>query len=140
MRTDQFAAGSARSSPRRSDGRLGIIGCAFASALCGLALPARAEDVPRDAETARGEHIARLVCSACHEVAHDQEYAPILTKPAPSFSDIANRPGTSVASLQRFIVSTHWDVNALPMTMPNPMLSKDEARAVARYIVRLRMP
>jgi len=80
------------------------------------------------------------VCSACHEVARDQEYPPILAKPAPSFSEIAHRPGTSVESLQRFIVSTHWDVNALPMTMPNPMLSRDEARSVARYIVSLRRP
>lgn len=108
--------------------------------LCVLVAQARAEGVARDAAAARGEHIARLVCSACHEVASDQEYSPILTKPAPAFSDIANRPGTSMESLQRFIVGTHWDVNALPMTMPNPMLSRDEARAVARYIVSLRRP
>jgi mono/diheme cytochrome c family protein len=112
----------------------------FGAGLCGLAAQARAEGIPRDAVAARGEHIARLVCSACHAVASDQEYPPILTKPAPSFSDIANRPGTSVESLQHFIVSTHWDVNALPMTMPNPMLSSDEARAVARYILSLRTP
>jgi mono/diheme cytochrome c family protein len=113
----------------------------FGAGFYGLGVQARAEDVvPRDAVTARGEHIARLVCSACHEVARDQEYPPILAKPAPSFSEIAHRPGTSVESLQRFIVSTHWDVNALPMTMPNPMLSRDEARSVARYIVSLRRP
>lgn len=141
MRADQLAAGSARSSPRKSDRWLRIIGWMFGAGFYGLGVQARAEDVvPRDAVTARGEHIARLVCSACHEVARDQEYPPILAKPAPSFSEIAHRPGTSVESLQRFIVSTHWDVNALPMTMPNPMLSRDEARSVARYIVSLRRP
>lgn len=140
MRTHQFAAGLVRSICARYDERVRIIGWVFGAGLCGLAAQARAEGIPRDAGAARGQHIVRLVCSACDTVARDQEYPPILTKPAPSFGDIANRPGTSVESLQRFVLSTHWDVDALPMTMPNPMLTRDEARAVARYIVSLRRP
>ena len=102
-----------------------------------LALPATA-GAPHDPAVARGEHIARLICSACHVVAKDQEFAPLLVKPAPSFYDIANRPETSAHSLERFIKSTHWDLNSIPMTMPNPMLDPDETSAVARYIVSLR--
>jgi mono/diheme cytochrome c family protein len=109
------------------------------AALCGLSGQlASAGGIPYDFSVARGEHIARIVCSACHVVATDQEYPPILKKPAPDFREIANRPGTSAESLQHFIMNTHWDVDSLPMTMPNPMLGKDEAGAVSRYILRLR--
>jgi hypothetical protein len=34
----------------------------------------------RSPEVACGEHVARLVCSACHVVTRDQEYPPILTE------------------------------------------------------------
>ncbi len=62
----------------------------------------------------------------------------MLAKPAPSFFDIANRPGVSAQSLQRFITNTHWDVDRIPMTMPNPMLNKSDVQAVSRYILSLR--
>jgi mono/diheme cytochrome c family protein len=90
------------------------------------------------AQVARGEHVARLVCSACHVVAHDQEYPPLLTHPAPSFFDIAGRPGVSAQSLQHFITTTHWDTDKLPMSMPNPMLTRSDAAAVSQYILSLR--
>jgi len=89
-------------------------------------------------ETARGEHIARLVCSACHVVAVDQEYPPILKQQPPSFTDIADRPGMSAAYLERFITTTHRDVDRLPMSMPNAQLAKAETQAVSRYILSLR--
>jgi mono/diheme cytochrome c family protein len=89
-------------------------------------------------EVARGEHVARLVCSACHVVARDQEYPPILTKPAPSFFDIASRPGVSAHSLQHFITNTHWDVDKIPMSMPNVGISKNDVQAVSQYILSLR--
>ena len=112
-------------------------GCA-ALALRAGANPAPTSLVATSPDAARGEHIARLVCSACHVVAINQEYPPLLIKPAPSFAEIANRPGVSAESLQHFVLSTHWDPDTLPMTMPSPMLSKDEARAVSRYILTLR--
>lgn len=92
----------------------------------------------RTPELARGEHVARLVCSACHVVARDQEYPPILRETTPSFVDIANRPGVSAQSLQHFITNTHWDAEKIPMTMPNPMLNKNDVQAVAQYILSLR--
>ncbi len=101
---------------------------------------AQAADPARDPQLVRGEKVAQEVCSACHLVARAQEFPPILNPPAPSFIDIANRPGTSTESLQHFILNTHWDVAFVPMKMPDPMLMKDQARAVARYIVSLKNP
>jgi len=100
-------------------------------------LPAHAQKMRWDPVVARGDHIARSVCSACHIVAADQEFPPLLVNPAPSFSDVANRPGTSSHSLERFITATHWDLDKLPMSMPNPRLTKEETVAVARYILSL---
>jgi mono/diheme cytochrome c family protein len=110
-----------------------------AALLCALCTPrVSAAGVPTTPELAHGEHIARLVCSACHVVATDQEYPPLLNQATPTFADIANRPGVTAESLQRFITNTHWDVDKLPMSMPNPMLTRAEAQAVARYILSLR--
>ncbi len=118
--------------------RIGALAVAVA-ALCALCTPrTSAAGAPTTPEVARGEHIARLICSACHVVATDQEYPPILKEAAPAFTEIANRPGVSSESLQRFITTTHWDVDKLPMSMPNPMLTRSEAQAVARYILSLR--
>jgi mono/diheme cytochrome c family protein len=99
--------------------------------------PAGAADALPDAALARGEHIARLECSACHLVARDQEFPVLLNRPAPPFSEIANRPGASARTLQRFINSTHWDLKTLPMSMPSPNLSGQDLRAVTRYILSL---
>jgi mono/diheme cytochrome c family protein len=93
-----------------------------------------------DAAVARGEHIARVICSNCHVVASDQEFPPILLVKTPDFSEIANRPGTTAESLQRFIMHTHWDEERIPMTMPNQLLPASDVKAVSRYILSLRKP
>ena len=113
---------------------------AVAGALvCGLlAHQTQAQAAAPDAELARGEHIARFVCATCHVVARKQEFAPLLSKPAPSFFEIANRPGLTVESVQRFLAGTHWDPDKLEMTMPALFASEDQSRAVARYILSLR--
>jgi len=86
-----------------------------------------------------GEDVARNVCAACHLVASDQP-PPLLSHVATSFSEIANRPGVSEQSLRKFILTTHWDGKTVPVTMPNPMLTPEQARAVARYILSKRKP
>lgn len=93
---------------------------------------------PDEAVLASGEHIARLQCSACHVVASDQEFPPLLRTPTPSFSEIANRPATSSKSLQRFITTTHWDMKTMPVSMPYQMLTPEQVVAVSRYILSLR--
>ena len=104
-----------------------------------ISVPYRfAQSAPARADIARGEHIARLICSTCHVVAADQEYPPLLNVRIPSFSEIANRPGTTADGLRRFVTTTHWDEDKLPLTMPNPMISNADALDVARYIISLR--
>jgi len=121
--------------------RTGSIAALLASLLWLLGTmpaPASPAESQQSAAVARGEHIARIVCSACHVVAKDQEYPPILDTPGPTFQDIANRPTTTAKSLRHFITTTHWDMQTIPMTMPNPMLTPEDTRAVARYILSLR--
>lgn len=85
----------------------------------------------------RGERLAEEQCSACHIVAQNQEYPPLLRNPAPSFQSIANRPATNEKSLRHFVTTTHWDLKTVPVTMPNPELSKADTTAVIRYILSL---
>ncbi len=90
------------------------------------------------AQIKRGQTIALAQCSACHVVAPSQEYPPLLRDPAPSFQSIANRPNVSEKSLQHFVLTTHWDLKTVPITMPNPILSRADARAVIQYLLGLR--
>ena len=94
----------------------------------------------QDPQLARGEHLARLICTACHVVASNQEYPPLLADPAPAFADIAGRPGANAAALTSFINSTHWDEKTLPLRMPDQKLSKRDTQAVVAYILSLRKP
>ena len=87
-----------------------------------------------------GRELALHVCSTCHVVAKDQQFSPLLNPPAPSFVQIANRPGTKAESLRRFVTNTHWDEKTLPLTMPNPRLTDWETADVAAYIMSLRSP
>lgn len=98
-----------------------------------------AETPGRHSTLERGEHVARLVCSACHVVAGNQEFPPLLSPPAPSFEAIANRPTTSLESVKHFVLTTHWDPPYdMPLRMPSPMLLSGEADDVARYLISLR--
>lgn len=87
---------------------------------------------------AAGRQIAMDICSACHTVAPQQPFPPLLEQHVPSFQDIADNPKTTVQSLRRYITTTHWDEKTIPMTMPNLMLQPDQADQVARYIMSLR--
>jgi len=98
-----------------------------------LGLAAEAETA---ADPAEGHRLALKICSACHVVASDQQFPPMLRNPAPNFQAIAARPGTSAASLQRFILTTHAEI-ATPKGMPNPQLTEDQAAEIAAYMVSL---
>lgn len=97
-----------------------------------------AAETSRDPMVVRGEQLSRLICSACHFVAVDQEFPPLLRQPAPPFAEIANREGMSGQTLRHFITTTHWDEKTLPMTMPNPALTAEQSKAISRYILSLR--
>lgn len=89
------------------------------------------------AAVARGESVARDVCSACHLATSDQQPRR-LPGDAPSFTEIANRPATSLKSLRKFIATTHWDMKSMPPSMPNPMLTDSQVSDVSHYIMSLR--
>ncbi len=86
----------------------------------------------------QGRRIAVMVCGPCHVVAPDQEFGPMLNEPTPGFGEIANRPGTSAATLRRFLTDTHWDDGSIPMRMPDPKLAEHQKAAVIAYILGLR--
>jgi mono/diheme cytochrome c family protein len=85
-----------------------------------------------------GREIARQVCSACHDVGANQMFPPVLKEPAPGFQAIADRPGVTAQTLNRFVGHTHWDERTLPMTMPDTMLTAEQRGAVVSYILSLR--
>jgi len=112
---------------------------ALLAAFCGLGGWARAQaQSPQGSAVTRGGDLARLVCSDCHVVASDQDFPPVLQPPAPSFLDIANRPGTTATSLRQFILTTHWSMKSARVTMPNPKMRPEDAAVLAAYIMSLR--
>jgi cytochrome c2 len=47
-----------------------------------------------------GHHLALNKCDACHVVASDQQFQPLLSNYAPSFFEVANRSKTDACSLE----------------------------------------
>jgi cytochrome c len=91
-------------------------------ALALLALPTAAQD------TSIGRGLAARWCMACHVVETSQSTA---TDNAPSFRTIAARPGTTAASLDRYLSKGHT-------LMPDFLLSLQERDALVVYILSLR--
>lgn len=117
-------------------GKRTIVGIGLAVLASGWA---HADSPQRGPGLERGAHVARLVCSACHVVADDQEFPPLLNPPAPSFKTIANRRSTTLEGVKHFVLTTHWDPPYdMPLRMPNPLLLSAEADDVARYLMSLR--
>ena len=87
-----------------------------------LALPTVAQDL------AVGRSLAIRWCTACHLVEPNQSIA---TDNAPSFPAIAAQPGTTAASLDRYLSQGHT-------LMPDFLLSSQERDALVAYILSLR--
>ncbi len=83
-----------------------------------------------------GHDLALRLCTPCHIVSADQEFTPIFAGP-PDFHSIANRPDTTAKSLRKFLATTHTTLSN-PKNMPNPQLTDDQARDIARFIISLR--
>jgi mono/diheme cytochrome c family protein len=94
-------------------------------------------DPPASTSVQAGKTLALNVCSACHVVSPAEAAQPKLQPPAPSFPDIANRPGTTAESLRAFLLTTHATLKT-PPNMPGMLLSDDEATAAANYILSLK--
>lgn len=86
------------------------------------ALPAAAQD------PSAGGKLAARWCTSCHVVEPDQRKA---TDNAPPFRAIAARPGTTAASLDRYLSTGHT-------LMPDFSLSAPERDALIAYILSLR--
>jgi mono/diheme cytochrome c family protein len=100
--------------------------------------PPNAIGLSENADVRAGYRIARDICSFCHMIDPNQTEGPILPQLGPRFIDIANAPGTTADSLEAFITSTGWNVDARVITMPNQSLSVQATREVASYIMSLR--
>lgn len=110
---------------------------AAALALGLLAAPAQAADATSAQQIAAGRSFALKVCWTCHVVAADQTAPPILSRPAPSFLVIAQRPDTGAASLRKFL-STHNETMGRAGQMPNPRLVDYQIDEVVAYILSLK--
>jgi len=84
----------------------------------------------------QGHRWAKIVCSNCHVASPDQEVEPLLRPPAPSFESIAQRDGINADAIQRFLTTTHRDINS-GTGMPNPQLLDFQIRQVAAYLMSL---
>lgn len=98
--------------------------------------PARAQDAVKLRLTA-GHAIAVEMCSACHETPGVSASGPG-SGAAPSFAEIANRPGASAESLRAFMTSPHFDEHKLAMNSSNAMLTPPEKDELIDYILSLR--
>jgi mono/diheme cytochrome c family protein len=94
--------------------------------LCGLvfvaaiALPGGA----LAADAAKGEVLAKRWCAACHIVSPEQNRG---TTQAPSFAEVARKPGFDEGRLAYFLLVPH-------PRMPDMNLSRSEASDLAAYI------
>jgi mono/diheme cytochrome c family protein len=95
---------------------------AMVLALALPAFPANAQD------PSVGGSLAVRWCMACHVVEPNQGTA---TDNAPSFREIAVRPGTTAGSLDRYLSLGHT-------LMPDFSLSSQERNALVAYILSLR--
>jgi len=112
------------------------VSAAIAASLAWAALAANAQTKPVAGDA--GRTLALLACTGCHVVATDQPFKPVYVGEPhpPDFKEIANRPNTTAASLQRYLET----LPAVPENshMPNLLLSSQEIRNVVAYIVSLR--
>jgi len=80
-----------------------------------------------------GRDFVGFNCDACHVVAGDQEIRPLISGYAPSFAEVANRPGTTPETLRDFLSHAHAYSN-----MPYPDLTAADLANVVAYIMSLR--
>jgi mono/diheme cytochrome c family protein len=89
-----------------------------------LPLPATAQGRPDV-----GGALAERWCMACHVI--EREPRAAAANGIPSFPAIADKPGTTVESLDRFLSTAHT-------RMPDFSLSRNERSALIAYILSLR--
>src|SRR5215469_238973 len=94
---------------------------------------AAAENQSHSGDPRAGRQFAGYNCEACHVVAANQELRPLISGYAPSFPEIADRPGTTPEALRTFLHGQHGY-----STMPYPDLAPTDLENVVAYIMSLR--
>lgn len=97
------------------------------------ACAALANEQARPGNARAGREFVGYNCDACHVVAANQDIRPLINGYAPSFSEIANRPGTTREALRDFLRRQHAYSN-----MPYPDLAPGDLTNVVAYIMSLR--
>jgi mono/diheme cytochrome c family protein len=106
----------------------------FVTLVGAMAAEASAQQQPASrGRVQEGHRLALSKCDACHVVASDQQYPPLLSHYAPSFQDVANRPNTTAQSLEAFLAHSHTFEN-----MPYPDLTPAQVADLVSYIFSLR--
>jgi mono/diheme cytochrome c family protein len=93
----------------------------------------QAQERQHRADVRAGREFALHNCDACHVIGPNQDLRPLVSSYAPSFSDIANKPGTTANSLRAFLSHQHGYSN-----MPYPDLTATDRENVIAYILSLR--
>jgi mono/diheme cytochrome c family protein len=109
-------------------------GAMFSLTLGALSLSAHAE--PNKVASGMGHDLAQVKCSSCHLIEPGQKNAPDHVG-GPSFQTVADRPGTTEATLRKHLQTTHAS-GIVPLSMPNPNLSQDELNKIIHYLVSLK--
>lgn len=100
-----------------------------AAALSGLLLggtPAAAQEA---GDAPRGLRLAREVCSSCHAVEAREVLSPV--SQAPTFDEVADRPGVTGMGLTAFLRTPH-------RTMPDLILKPGEIDDIVAHILGLK--
>ena len=96
------------------------------SVLLASAAPVLAQN---SARVEAGYKLAQAVCAECHGIEAEDRISPHMD--APSFYDIANKPGMTAIALSVWFRTPHT-------TMPNFVIRKDETSDLAAYILSLK--
>ncbi|KYK50496.1 cytochrome C [Bradyrhizobium liaoningense] len=83
---------------------------------------------PGSRTIAEGQRLAQAWCQSCHAV---ERHMTDFFDEAPSFQAIADRQGTTALSLKVFWRTSH-------RSMPNLVISPEQADALSAYILSLR--
>lgn len=99
---------------------------------------ATAQQLPPAPSATLGALVAERMCSYCHRIAPTRESD--IEAGAPSFMEIANRPGRDAAFLRAFTTEIHLvtSVGNPPLVMPTAVLTPQSRDDVVAYIIGLK--
>ena len=98
---------------------------ALVTGFVSIASPAISQEAPN---VASGRKLASAWCSECHLVAAGQSKAG--NDAIPTFSTIANKPGTTAMALKAYLATPH-------PVMPNVVATRQQVDDIVAYILTL---